>query len=176
MNLKLASTLAGAAMIFSAGLATAQTAGGLPSGASSVKETFDDWTVTCLSGEGGKRCAISQQQQDQQTRQMVLLAEFAPAADGTVNGTLVLPFGLNLDGGVKLTVDDQEKGTDARFQTCMPVGCVVPLTLNKDTVAAIRKGNILKLGVQAVAGNPLNLQVSLKGFSAALDRSAALLK
>lgn len=176
MNFKLASTLAGAAMMISSGLAMAQTANGLPSGASSVKETFDDWTVTCLSAEAGKRCAVSQQQQDQKTRQMVLLAEFAPAADGAVNGTLVLPFGLKLDGGVKLTVDDQEKGTEARFQTCMPVGCVVPLVLSKDTVAGIRKGKVMKIGVQAVAGNELNLQVSLKGFSAALDRSAALLK
>ena len=53
---------------------------------------------------------------------------------------MVLPFGLALDHGVVLQVDDGAPGPVLRFRTCLPAGCVVPLSSDAKLVAAARKG------------------------------------
>ncbi len=77
--------------------------GSLPRRARALNETHGAWTVTCaigMQGEAGpvKRCALSQTQLHNQTRQRELAIELHPEGDG-VEGTLVLPFGLALASG-----------------------------------------------------------------------------
>ncbi|TPK96485.1 hypothetical protein FJ938_27220 [Mesorhizobium sp. B2-4-14] len=80
-------------------------ASGLPGGATSLREGHGDWTVSCnlatQNGANVKVCALSQEQTDSQSRQRVLAMELRPAGE-TVQGMLVLPFGLALEKGVTL--------------------------------------------------------------------------
>lgn len=149
---------------------------GLPGGATSLNETHGDWTVACTVPEGTVRCTVSQVQIDSQSRQRVLSVELT-AADGgaAASGILVMPFGLALDQGVALSIDEGEFLPLLRFSTCLPAGCLVPLTFNQDALAAMRAGTALK--AKAVANGSsqdVNFSISLSGFTSALARAAAL--
>ena len=161
------------ALAFLTGNAAAQ---GLPGGATSLNETHGDWTVACATREGTTRCAMSQTQVRGQDRQRVLSIEVqATNADASANGTLVLPFGLQLESGVVLLIDESEFLPPLRFSTCLPAGCVVPLSFNADAISALRAGGTL--GVKAAAndsGQEVNFSISLRGFSSAHARIAEL--
>ncbi|MGK6314099.1 invasion associated locus B family protein [Neorhizobium sp. DT-125] len=144
----------------------------MPGGASSLQETYQDWSLTC-QGAPQVVCAISQQQA-QQNGQRVLAIELRSGEADAVSGNLVLPFGLLLDAGATLQIDDGQPLTSSRFSTCLPAGCLVPLTLDAKTVATLRAGTTLRVKVQAMDKKEVVLSISLKGLAAALDRLRVL--
>lgn len=147
----------------------------LPGGASSLQESYQDWQVSCVSQSGVKRCAMSQQQADARTRQRVVAIELAASAPGAATGALVMPFGLALDAGASIKVDDGAGVDGLRFSTCLPAGCVVPLTFDQNLLQALRAGTTLNVAATPSDGSqPVEFAISLKGFSAALDRTTAL--
>jgi invasion protein IalB len=159
--------------------ALAQEAAGLPGGATSANESHGDWTVSCAvvpqNGAANKVCALSQRQTNGQTRQRVLAVELRPKETGA-EGTLVLPFGLALDQGVALQIDDGQALPGLQFRTCLPGGCLVDLRFDAKTLPILRKSNSLKIKVVADGAGETQLAVSLKGFPGALDRTIALSK
>lgn len=148
-------------------------ASALPGGASSLNETYQDWRVACVLQGAVKRCAVSQVQ-TQQNGQRVLAAELAPPAGNTAAGTLILPFGLALDAGVTLQIDDKPAMQPVRFRTCLPAGCIVNLTFDAPALAALRAGAVLKIKATADGGAATPFAISLQGFGPALDRVAVL--
>jgi invasion protein IalB len=149
----------------------------LPGGATSLQETYQEWLVSCAAPVGVKRCSLSQQQLNQ-GRQRVLLIELVPGHGDSLAGTLIMPFGLLLDAGVALYVNEKPAGKSHRFRTCIPAGCMVPLQLGASSlVTALRSGTTLKLIATPSDGTqPVTFIVSLKGFPAALDRAIDLAK
>lgn len=158
------------------GGAFAQQPATLPGGASSLRETFQDWIVACVQNET-KRCALSQQQ-TQEKGQRVLGIEIQASPDGkTATGILVLPFGLALDAGVTLQIDDQPAQAPLRFSTCLSGGCLVPLNFDDAFLSALRTGETLKTTAKAAdSGQAISLSVSLKGFSVGFDRVTELVQ
>ncbi|CAE6864268.1 hypothetical protein R69746_07988 [Paraburkholderia aspalathi] len=146
----------------------------LPGGASSLRETYQDWGVTCQVAGKTKRCALIQRQV-QQDGLLVLAIELQIAAAGTGSGTLVLPFGLKLDGGVTLAVDDRPP-RPMHFSTCLSTGCLVPLALDAKTVAGLRTAQAIKINALSSDGQKVTFTVLLKGIAAALDRIGMLEK
>lgn len=145
----------------------------LPGGASSLSETYQDWSVSCLQQEAQKRCAFSQVQM-QQNGQRVLAIELDAPGENSVTGLLVLPFGLALDAGVTFQVDEQAPMPPVRFRTCLPAGCLVPIAFDAPAIVALRAGAVLKVKAMADGGNAADFSVSLKGFGTALDRVVVL--
>lgn len=168
--------LAALLVALAAAPASAQTSTALPGGANSLQETFENWTVACVRQGEGKRCAVSQQQADQQSHQRVLAIELTALSTDKVEGTLVLPFGLALDNGVTLQIDDAAPGPPLRFRTCLPGGCLVRLSFDAGQAAALRKGAALKVKAVADGGKDAVFTISLKGYPAAFDRMTALVK
>lgn len=156
---------------------TADPAQTLPGGASQVQETHGDWRVTCAQQNGQKVCVFSQQQTDKDSRQLVVGIELKAVTSDRAEGTMVLPFGLAVAKPLALQIDDAGMMLPAHFITCVPVGCLVPLTLDAATVANLRKGTLLNVkSAGADNGQEVAFKVSLKGFGSALDRTAALAK
>ena len=159
-----------------AGGAAPAAAQGLPGGASSLNEAHGDWAVACTAPEGAVRCAISQVQLNGENRQRVLAIELVAAEGGdAAGGTLILPFGLRLDDGVRLAIDEAAPFQSPRFSTCLPAGCLVPLAFGADVVSALRGG--VTLGLKATAndnGQEIAFSVPLRGFASALARAAEL--
>jgi invasion protein IalB len=153
------------------------TAAPLPGGASSLVETYDDWGVVCQMQANAPSCLARQVQTSNQTKQTVLAVEIGKATDGKFRGTLVLPLGLALPQGAQLKIDDAVLGNTLPFSTCLPEGCLVPLTFEADTIAKLRTGKALNVTVSAASpAQPLALAVSLKGLAGALNRIADLTK
>lgn len=155
---------------------TAAGAQGLPGGASSLTETHGDWTVTCQNvseGDGIRSaCTMSQQQRNQQN-QRAIAVELVPSEDG-VRGALVLPFGVAVTETVTLAVDEESLGNPRSFSTCLPVGCVVPVTITTESVDRMKVGTTLAVTARPIEGETFTLRVSLDGFTSALDRSTEL--
>jgi invasion protein IalB len=145
----------------------------LPGGATSLQETFGDWRVACVVEGAAKRCSLTQEQVNQQSRQRVLAIEVSSAGD-KLDGVLLMPFGLALDRGVSLQINDQPGQTSLKFRTCLPGGCLVPLSFDGKIVAALRAGTTLKAKAIADGGQDQPFTISLKGFGQALDRVAVL--
>ncbi len=150
----------------------------LPNGASSINETYGDWSVACSIADSRKICVMSQAQGDKQTGERLFAIELQTPKDGKTDGVLLLPFGLKLDDGVKLKLDEQNLGQGARFSTCYPQGCIVPVSFPTVATDAMKKGTSLIITATNVAGGSEvpTLKVSLNGFTAAMDRSTELAK
>ncbi len=144
-------------------------------GHSSLQETYDDWQVACGQQGGVKRCAMGQQQISKENRQRVLDIELWPSGD-KLQGAFMLPFGLALDQGVTLQVDDAVPGQPLHFRTCLPGGCVVPLSFDGHGLTALLHGKTLKVKAVVDGGGIAPFTISLKGFSGAYNRSLALAK
>lgn len=148
----------------------------LPGGASSLQESFGDWMVLCALPGGRKTCSLSQSQSDAQSRQRIVAIELAAGREGVVGGALAMPFGLVLAEGVSLKVDGGALGGQRAFRTCLPAGCIVPLSLAAGDVERLASGETLELGAIAAENNqPVTLSIPLDGFAAALQRLRALL-
>jgi invasion protein IalB len=151
----------------------ASTAPSLPGGATSLQEAHGDWVVGCAVQNSAKRCWLRQEQANEQTRQRVLAIEVTPVGD-RIEGVLLMPFGLVLDQGVVVQVDDQPPGQPLRFRTCLPSGCVAAISFDARQTTALRSGTALKLRVVPEGGQPAELSISLNGLGSGLDRTAAL--
>lgn len=147
----------------------------LPGGASSLRESYQDWQVACSTRNDGRICAMSQQQADPKAGRRVLAVEFSTTTAGELTGVLALPFGLALDAGVSIKVDDSSAAESLRFRTCLPAGCIVTFDLTGQFVTELRSGTTLSIiATPSDDSQPVAFSVSLTGFSAALDRLTAL--
>ncbi|WP_307723469.1 invasion associated locus B family protein, partial [Nitrobacter winogradskyi] len=149
----------------------------LPNGAASVSETYGDWTVDCRLVDRRKQCLLSQVQGNKETGRRVYAIELTPPAGGKTEGTILMPFGLNLDAGAVLKLDDKDLGKGLRFSTCVPQGCLLPVSFPATATDAMRKGTKLVVASLNLSSNePVTFSVSLNGFAAALARVTELAK
>ncbi|WP_249741148.1 invasion associated locus B family protein [Agrobacterium rubi] len=141
---------------------------------SSLAENYGDWSVRCVTKNETRECAFSQTQLNTNS-QRVLVAELRPQEDGSLRGSLVLPFGLRLADGTTFAVDDLPPGKPAPFRTCLPVGCLVSLIFTEKVATSLRTGTTLKvIAKSSDTGEDVAFSVSLKGFDTALQRTTAL--
>ncbi len=155
---------------------TAAFAQELPGGATALSESHGSWIVSCQTVETKANCAITQNQQNQQNGQRILTVELgATAGAETVQGVMILPFGLRLADGITLSIDEETETTALAFSTCLPAGCVVPVTLEPALIAKLQAGKSATLLARANAtGQDVVISVPLDGFAAALARQKAL--
>jgi hypothetical protein len=78
------------------------------------------------------------------------------------------PFAALTDG------NEGQAGAVRPFRTCLPVGCVVDIALDADTVASLRAGTQLDVIASADGGQEIVFSISLAGFANAHDRMIAL--
>ena len=154
--------------------ASAQAPTGMPVGASSINETYEDWRVVCVQSEQTRHCAVGQVQ-TQSGGQRLLAIELKAPASGKVTGTVALPFGLSLDRGAQMQIDDTPLGQAQRFRTCLPTGCLIDLDFDSAAVRRLRGGQALRFMTIADGGDEARFTISLRGFGQALDRAAILL-
>tara|TARA_B100000780_G_scaffold278446_1_gene252018 strand:+ start:160 stop:711 length:552 start_codon:yes stop_codon:yes gene_type:complete len=156
---------------YSAPDANAQDAGA--AGAAGLKTA---WAVRCndeasLKAENKRgKCEMYQRQDMKDSGQRVI--EFAigyPAEQNNARGIFILPMGILLQPGVKLSIDD---GKPLAFQVryCLPNGCYAYVSLNDDLMDRLSKGNQATVEVIKTDGQPLRIPVPLKGFTKALDQ------
>lgn len=150
------------------------TVGALPNHATAISETYGDWTLNCGTDKGAKFCTLSQAQVNKEG-QRAFAVELRTAKDGSSEGTILMPFGLKLDAGAILKIDDKDLGQGVRFSTCVPQGCLLPISFPTVATDAMRKGKTLVVAsLNLSSGQAVSFNVSLSGFAAALDRTLQL--
>ncbi|MGK9264083.1 invasion associated locus B family protein [Sinorhizobium meliloti] len=143
----------------------------LPNGADALKETYGDWAVECTVIGIQNKCSLVPSQHDQQQRASMFSVEILIAESGENRLAVMMPFGLNLADGIRLTLDDRPAEQRGSFATCLPNGCLVPLTLPDASIEAIKKAKNLRVSATAFGGGQgPTFTVSLKGFSTAIER------
>ncbi|WMS44239.1 invasion associated locus B family protein [Acuticoccus sp. MNP-M23] len=141
----------------------------------SLTETYGDWTVRCVTPEGGnQRCWMGQTLNKEGTQDIIMQLDLA-----VVNGenffTVLAPFGLLLPSGGTFAVDGEPLLT-LPFRTCLPRGCLMRHTLTDTELAALRRGARFGVTFRTASDDEaeVTLGVSLSGFSAAQNRLKAL--
>jgi len=74
----------------------------------------------------------------------------------------VLPFGLALNQGITLAIDEQETTVALGFSTCLPAGCLVPIGFATESMEAI--GAASRLNITATisdSGDSITLTVNM---------------
>jgi invasion protein IalB len=152
-------------------------AASLPNGASSINETYGDWVVDCRVIEGQKQCLIVQAQINNQTRQRMFEIQLRAPKDAKTEGTVLMPFGLKLDSGAIVTLDDKDIGQPLRFSTCTPQGCLLPVSFAAATVDSMKKSKTLSIASLNISnGEVVAFKISLEGFAHASARVTELSK
>ena len=145
----------------------------LPGGAESLVETYQDWVVACRAQEKTSTCVMRQVQSNNQTGKQVLTVEFAPNGRG-LDGALLMPFGLALDGGVTLKIDEAV-APGLSFATCLPAGCLAPVSFDEKLITRLKAGTALNASARPFnASQAAQFRISLKGFTTALNRITEL--
>lgn len=175
--------LAAAALLLLCGPALAQDRTGLPGlpglpgGASALSEKHGNWAVNCTLSEAGKSCGFSQSGGNPQTGNALVAVDLEAPAPNRAEGMLLTAFGLRLDAGVQLAIDGQQLGGALPFLTCIASGCLVPLSFDEVALSSLKVGQKLQVtGVRVDGSQPVTIELSLAGFTAAYDRTVELAK
>ena len=95
--------------------------------------------------------------------------------DGRAEGTILFPFGMKLENGAILRLDDKDLGQGLRFSTCLAQGCLLPISFPTVATNAMKTGKALTVAALNLSnGEPVSFNVSLTGFAAAFDRIAQI--
>lgn len=135
-------------------------------------ERFQDWAVRCgkIGNSGEQGCVMFQSLSEKKDNKQVMRISigYPPKADNPI-AVFQLPLGMHLPPGVALAVDD---GDPVHFpvQFCFQQGCRADLQLKNDLVTALRSGKKATVRIEDPRGRPVDLPVSLMGFTAAMNR------
>jgi len=131
-----------------------------------ITETFGDWKLVCIEESKNKQCEIKQTLVNE-NRQIVAVIAVGKQDDNKHIIQITLPLLLDLTKAVSLTVDENAPIT-LPFNFCNNTACFV-LIEDKTIFNAFTNGNVGSIRVNAFGVNKsLNMNYSLKGFSAAL--------
>lgn len=132
----------------------------------------DIWQVRCSAEENDpkRECEIFQRLVTTEGGQRV--AEFAvgfPKEEPHARGVVILPLGILLTDDIEMQIDDNEK---FRFKAryCTNQGCFSFIALEDKLLDMLKKGSRAKIECKAFNGKPININMSLEGFTASLKK------
>jgi len=132
-----------------------------------------DWSLVCESN-GAPPCAMTQLGKDEQGSPAIeFVVRKIDDEDAEINGVkvdaiadIITPLGVLLEFGLRLKIDDgEERG--APFRICQQHGCLVREPLSGDVISALKKGNKATVVVAAEGAGPVQIEISLRGFTKA---------
>lgn len=156
----------------------AHAATSLPDGVASLHETYQDWRLFCQAPGGTNKssevkCVVTQKAVDIHTHRSVMSLRLEPDGE-QVRGVVTVSFGLDLLRGLTLTNASQPVGDTYSFSTCLPTGCLVPLTFDDGQWRTLLKDNIGTFTALSFSGQPVKLLFSTRGLEQAMRRARDL--
>lgn len=132
-----------------------------------VKATHGDWQVQCPPDVSETNpCAMVQNLIREEDGRRVLAALVVKPPEGDPFLRVVVPLGILLPGGLTLSVDGTDMGT-VGFINCLPDGCMTQVGLTVDVLEQMRQGSQALVTIYEQAEQPIQLPISLTGFTAA---------
>ena len=139
-----------------------------------IREVNGDWAIRCLKAEEGSPdpCQLYQLLSDEDGNAVAEISMFPIAGEGqaAAGATIVVPLETLLTEQLTLSVDGGAARTYP-FNFCNAAGCVARLGFTDETVTAFKRGNTANLRIVPAAApdQPVNLTISLTGFTAGFD-------
>lgn len=134
-----------------------------------VKATHGDWQVQCPPDASATNpCAMIQNLVREEDSRRVLGALIVRPPDIEPFLRIIVPLGVLLPGGMTLSVDGADVGT-VGFINCLPDGCMTQVGLTAELLASLKQGTQAIVTVYEQAEQPIELPLSLTGFTAAYD-------
>lgn len=141
--------------------------------------TYGDWQLICQRAEQGvDPCLLQQPLRDAEGNMVAEFNLFAlpPGREVAAGANIVTPLLTLLTQQVTIRVDN---GTARRypFTWCEPIGCVARVGFTAAEVTAFKRGRAATITIVPVAApdQPVNLTLSLTGFTAGHDAAVAAL-
>lgn len=142
-----------------------------------LADSFEQWELRCIKTEDGKDpCELFQSLKDDQGNAVAEFSIFGLPAGGkaAAGGTLMAPLETLLTANLTIQIDTAPAKLYP-FTFCTQAGCVARVGFTAEEVEAFKKGASATVTiVPAVAPDkPVQLAVSLKGFTAGFEAAAA---
>ena len=137
-------------------------------------EQYQDWTFRCFTGPQS-RCELFQNRINPQTKQPVFWVEWTRHLSGKEELAIITPLGSRVADGLTLSVDGAFSWTVA-IRTCVPVGCMAQININKVLLNRIMRGKILIATLTSLSGDKVPMQISLAGFAKGYARLESQIK
>ncbi len=127
--------------------------------------TFGDWQLDC---DQTTPCRLSQSILITDTQEPILVLRVYHASAGEDLAIASLPLGVFLPAGVGLVIDSQPEQRFV-YETCNQSGCHVGIPLNAALLSSLKAGQTALLRVFDSGQQPVDLPLSLQGFSQGHD-------
>jgi invasion protein IalB len=140
-------------------------------------EDTPDWVVTCAPVANGAKttCQIAQVIFAKETGQpLVSVVIRRQAEDRRMGMLLTLPHGLYFPPGLNVTVD-HGRATNVAIQTSDQNGAYAAMPLSDEFLLAMRLGKALNVAMRFADGRDVVVQLTLDGFTGALEKLTSLL-
>lgn len=134
-------------------------------------EIFKDWKVQCTKNNAARDmmdCHIFQNHVSKNGGKRVLHIAIAYVKGRKEPATIItLPLGISLPAGVAISIDGKNP-MKFPYQACFKTGCQVGFPMDNKMQSGFRAGSIATITVYDLNQEPIDISVSLKGFSAAI--------
>lgn len=141
--------------------------------------THRDWEVLCtrFEAEGPEVCEMYQLLIDDEQNPIAEISIAAlPAGDGTAEdlaagATITTPLETFLPTGLGWRVGDVDEMRIEGFRTCTVVGCFARIGFSNEEIEAMKRGShaLVTIAPFVAIDQPIDIRVSLLGFTAALE-------
>ncbi len=132
---------------------------------------IEDWTLRCLPATESqpRTCYMVQGAVAREGGQRLLQVAVGRFGTERLLGAIIsVPIGVRLPPGISLWVDDR-KPWKFPFERCTPGSCQVHTVLHEELLQSLKTGLVGRVTFQDAAGQPITVDFSLKGFTAALS-------
>jgi len=125
-----------------------------------------DWTVECVQDAQARRlCRMIQNVTDKDGKPLMQVVVAKPPEAQSALLTVIAPLGFWLRPGLSLAIDGGQANRLA-FEFCLKEGCLARVPLSAGMVNAFKKGSAASISLQTIRRQKLDLNVSLRGFTA----------
>lgn len=132
---------------------------------------FDKWMVVCEPQEDKtKSCGLTQsfylQKKGEEQKAFLFAATINAGEKGNKFLFLRTPLGVNLNKGISMGIDDKTAITHS-YRVCNALGCFAPVDLDDALLKSMKAGTAMKISFLLNTGRTVNVEVTLKQFTAA---------
>ena len=133
-------------------------------------QQFEDWTLRCEpeSETQARTCRMDQRVAAQDGTRVLRVLAGRFGSEKILGAVIFVPIGVRLPPGLGIQVDDRRMRRYP-FEICQPKNCQARVVLDGDLLEDFKAGLTGLVKFQTASGQVLNVPLSLKGFSAALQ-------
>jgi invasion protein IalB len=142
-----------------------------PATAEAPQLMYSPWMKVCGKGNepnAKEVCTTAKDGRLENGMPVAVVQLVEPQGDPRKLLRVIVPLGMQLRPGTRVIIDQGQPAT-APYSICFPVGCMADYEINADTIAQMKKGQMLTIQAINMQGSAINLPLPLADFAKAYD-------